>query len=81
MRVKMASPRDTCVCMCVLVCERVCARMCELVRACVCMSVISENKNYFLSLHYLINHTLLIYPSDFFNLCHVGLFFYFYMRR
>ena len=51
----------------------VCACACAHVCACVCVSVISEIKHYFQSLRYLINYLLLIYTSDFLNLCHVGL--------
>ena len=36
------------------------------------MCVINEIKHSFKSLRYLINPTLLIYPLDFLNFCHVG---------
>ena len=45
------------------------------------VNVFSEIKHSFQSLRYLINHLLLIYRSNFLNLCHVALYFCFNMRR
>ena len=42
--------------------------------ACVGLCVINENKHPFQDFRYLIHCVLLIYPTDFSNLCHVGLF-------
>ena len=55
-----------------------CTRMCA--RVCAGVSVISGIKYSLTSLHYFINYLLLIYPSNFLNLCHVGLSFSFNMR-
>ena len=45
------------------------------VRTCVRVSVIKEN------FHYLISHTLFIYPLDFSYFRHVGLFSFVFMRK
>ena len=60
----------TCACMCECVCAHVRARLC----------VINE-KAPFSGFCYLINHVLIIYPSDFNDLYHVGLFASVFMRR
>ena len=60
----------------VYMCMHACVHEC--VRARVC--VINENKHPFQDFCYLISRTLLIYPSDFNNFCHVGLFSSVYMR-
>ena len=51
------------------------------VSACVLVCVINENKHPFQDFCYLINYTSIIYPSNHRNLRHVGLSFYFFMRR
>ena len=48
----------------VYMCAHMCAHMC----------VINENKHPFHDFCYLINDTVLIYPSNRRNFCHVGLF-------
>ena len=72
---KKASPRGARVCVCACVCAF--AHGC----ACVHVCVISEIKHSFQSFCYLTNYACLTYMLNHKNLCHVGLFFCFYMRR